>query len=110
MTELTTAPVLSTPEVHIFEDPTPTATTRDLPKLSDGELYDVYEIARTAKEIQEGGWRKVALQFPDGMLGDAPRVFQALEIALSKTPVERNTLSKNQPSGLETDFNNLSTN
>ncbi|PQE32631.1 Diphthamide biosynthesis 2 protein [Rutstroemia sp. NJR-2017a WRK4] len=110
MTELTTAPVLSTPEVHIFEDPTPTTPTRDLPKLSDGELYDVYEIARTVKEIQEGGWRKIALQFPDGMLGDAPRVFQALEVALSKTAVEGNTSTKNQPSSLETDFNNLSTN
>ncbi|KAM3084102.1 Diphthamide biosynthesis protein 2 [Clarireedia jacksonii] len=93
MTELTTAPVLSTPEVHIFEDPTPSSTTRDLPKLSDGELYEVYEIARTVKEIQEGGWRKIALQFPDGMLGDAPRVFQALETALSKTLVEGNNTS-----------------
>ncbi|KAM3087716.1 Diphthamide biosynthesis protein 2 [Clarireedia jacksonii] len=88
MTELTTAPVLSTPEVHIFEDPTPSSTTRDLPKLSDGELYE----------------------FPDGMLGDAPRVFQALETALSKTLVEGNSSSKNQPSSLETDFNSLSTN
>lgn len=110
MTELTTAPVLSTPEVHIFEDPTPASTTRDLPKLSDDELHDVYEIARTVKEIREGGWRKIALQFPDGMLGDAPRVFQALEISLSKISVEGDTSMKNQPSTLETDFSNLSMN
>ncbi|QSZ32289.1 hypothetical protein DSL72_001863 [Monilinia vaccinii-corymbosi] len=110
MEELTTAPVLSTPEVHIFEDPTPLPKQDDLAKLSDEELYDVYEISRTVKEIQAGGWKKIALQFSDGMLGDAPRVFQELENRfreLSSEPGPSEIRKEENPS-LETDFSNPS--
>lgn len=112
MEQLTTAPVLSTPEVHIFEDPTPLVKKDDLPKLTDEELYDVYEIPRTVNEIREGGWKKIALQFSDGMLSDAPRVFQELENRLRKLPVESssNETPKKEDSSLETDFNNPSAN
>ncbi|KAJ8058917.1 hypothetical protein OCU04_011902 [Sclerotinia nivalis] len=112
MEQLTTAPVLSTPEVHIFEDPTPSIKKDDLPKLSDEELFDVYEISRTVKEIREGGWRKIALQFSDGMLSDAPRVFQELENRLRKLPAEpaSNEIPKTENSSLETDFSNPSAN
>ncbi|CAD6445969.1 d9515e78-575e-4ceb-ab03-d4fc5c136497-CDS, partial [Sclerotinia trifoliorum] len=112
MEQLTTAPVLSTPEVHIFEDPTPSDKKDDLPKLSDEELFDVYEISRTVKEIREGGWKKIALQFSDGMLSDAPRVFQELENRLRKLPIEpaSNEIPKTESSGLETDFSNPSAN
>ncbi|KAH6667057.1 diphthamide biosynthesis protein 2 [Plectosphaerella plurivora] len=64
------APVLSTPSEFIFEDPTPAPPPPSAPR-SDDELRDIYEIDRTAREIKEGGWSRVALQFPDHMLGDA---------------------------------------
>ncbi|APA08833.1 hypothetical protein SS1G_02634 [Sclerotinia sclerotiorum 1980 UF-70] len=110
MEQLTTAPVLSTPEVHIFEDPTPSVKKDDLPKLSDEDLFDVYEISRTVKEIREGGWKKIALQFSDGMLSDAPRVFQELENRLRNLPVEpaSNEIPETGNSSLETDFSNPS--
>ncbi|SLM35502.1 Diphthamide synthesis, DPH1/DPH2 [Lasallia pustulata] len=74
---LAAPPVLSTPETHIFEDPTP-VTGIPMPQRSDEEIYLTYEIKRTVTEIREGKWRRVALQFPDEMLPDAPRVYEAL--------------------------------
>ncbi|KAI1160023.1 putative diphthamide synthesis protein-domain-containing protein [Nemania serpens] len=73
-TDLQAPPVLSTPAEYFFEDPG--RETR--PDRSDHELFEVYEIARTAAEIQRQGWRRVALQFPDAMLADAPWVVGAL--------------------------------
>ncbi|KAK3113388.1 Diphthamide biosynthesis protein 2 [Teratosphaeriaceae sp. CCFEE 6253] len=71
------APVLSTPAEHVFEDPTPAIpTTGD--RLSDEQLYLQYEIKRTVCEIRDGRWKRIALQFPDQMLVDAPRVFERL--------------------------------
>ena len=81
---LTTAPVLSTPETHILELPVP--ATPPKPTLLDNDLYERYEIVRTVREIREGGWRRIALQFPDGMLVDAPRVFEALQTESRKAP------------------------
>lgn len=77
-THLTSAPVLSTPDTHIFEDPSPQISPDALPRLSDEELYLTYEIQRTVREIQEGRWRRIALQFPDEMLPDGPRVYEEL--------------------------------
>jgi diphthamide biosynthesis protein 2 len=79
MTEQTAPPILSTPESNIFEDPTAHITPNRVTKLSSQEIRDVYEIERTAREVLDGGWRSVALQFPDGMLGDAPGVYGELE-------------------------------
>jgi diphthamide biosynthesis protein 2 len=105
------APVLSTPESHIFEDPTPLPTTHPLPRYTDGELWSIYEISRTAKEIRDRGYKRVALQFPDGMLRDAPRVFEALEKELKTLPP---TLARHEGNGeagkegLEKEINALS--
>jgi diphthamide biosynthesis protein 2 len=85
MTGLTTAPVLSTPETAIFEDPTP-ELKQDAPKFSDAEVLEVYEVERTAREIKAGGWKRMALQFPDQMLRDAPRVYEFLQQALDNLP------------------------
>ncbi|KAG6206082.1 Diphthamide biosynthesis protein 2 [Claviceps purpurea] len=78
--ELVAAPVLSTPDEYMLEKPAaesiPTST------LSDEELQRCYEIPRTAEEIRAGGWKRIALQFPDAMLVDAPRVVQTLEAQL----------------------------
>ena len=73
-----TAPVLSTPDTHIFEDPTPAVDVSSLPRLSDEQLALTYEIERTVREIKEGRWKRIALQFPDRMLVDAPRVYQGV--------------------------------
>ncbi|KAL5439950.1 hypothetical protein PMIN07_005898 [Paraphaeosphaeria minitans] len=73
-----TAPVLSTPDTHIFEDPTPAVDTSSLPKLSSEQVAVTYDIERTVKEIKEGRWKRIALQFPDRMLVDAPRVYEGL--------------------------------
>jgi diphthamide biosynthesis protein 2 len=77
--ELSAAPVLSTPE-HIFESvvaaPAGTST------LSDEQLHIQYEIQRTIQEIREGQWKRIALQFPDDMLVDTPRVFERLRNGL----------------------------
>jgi diphthamide biosynthesis protein 2 len=75
---LNTAPVLSTPDTHIFEDPTPVVDPSSPPRLSDEQVALTYEIERTVREIKEGRWRRIALQFPDHMLTDAPRVYERL--------------------------------
>lgn len=79
---LETAPVLSTPDTHIFEGPTPPVDTSNIPRLSDEQIALTYEIERTVKEIKEGRWKRIALQFPDHMLPDAPRVYDALSKGL----------------------------
>ncbi|KAG5926218.1 hypothetical protein E4U42_003515 [Claviceps africana] len=78
--ELAAAPVLSTPDEHMLD--VPTADSIPTSTLSDEELQRTYEISRTAEEIRRGGWKRIALQFPDDMLVDAPRVVQALDAQL----------------------------
>ena len=75
------APVLSTPDTHIFEEST-SSIVGALSKRSDEEIFITYEIQRTVAEIRKGKWRRIALQFPDAMLSDAPRVFEALQRGL----------------------------
>ncbi|PTB73925.1 diphthamide biosynthesis protein [Trichoderma longibrachiatum ATCC 18648] len=82
MAELSSAPVLSTPEDHLFEAAAQ-AETRST--LSHDALRTTYEIPRTAAEIRQGAWKRVALQFPDHMLVDAPRVVEELRHELEKT-------------------------
>ncbi|KAG9242740.1 putative diphthamide synthesis protein-domain-containing protein [Calycina marina] len=84
MASLYSAPVLSTPETHIFEDPTTLIAPSLSPRYTDAEIYTIYEVERTAQEITTSGWRTVALQFPDSMLRDATRVFEALENTLAE--------------------------
>ncbi|KAL2257611.1 hypothetical protein VTK26DRAFT_9409 [Humicola hyalothermophila] len=95
-TELSAAPVLSTPAEYIFEYAVPDSLNEtQLPQRSDDELREIYEVARTAKEICEGGWKRIALQFPDSMLRDAPRVSQALNAELES--IRRSTDSSGPP-------------
>ncbi|KAI0905484.1 putative diphthamide synthesis protein-domain-containing protein [Ustulina deusta] len=83
--DLHVPPVLSTPAEYIFEDPTPSSLSKESrPDRSDNELFAVYEIARTAAEIQRQDWTRVALQFPDAMLADAPWVVGALDRELGE--------------------------
>ena len=71
------APILSTPVTHILEGrehaPKETASS-----LTDDELCLKYEVQRTIAEIRKAKYARIALQFPDSMLSDAPRVFDLL--------------------------------
>lgn len=87
---LNSAPVLSTPDTHIFEDPTPVVDPSSLPRLSDEQVALTYEIERTVKEIKEGRWKRIALQFPDHMLTDAPRVYERLTRGLKEAKKAQN--------------------
>ncbi|KAB5584911.1 putative diphthamide synthesis protein-domain-containing protein [Coniochaeta sp. 2T2.1] len=81
--ELTAAPALSTPADHLFEHVEPEVASESLVhKRSDEELREIYEIASTACEIRATKRRRIALQFPDHMLGDAPWVAEALKSEL----------------------------
>ncbi|KAK8064612.1 hypothetical protein PG994_007250 [Apiospora phragmitis] len=85
--DLSAPPVLSTPAEQTFDEDPSTQTARaERRTISDDELFEVYEIRRTASEIAERGWRRVALQFPDAMLPDGPRVLGLLEKELAKLP------------------------
>ncbi|KAK8851948.1 diphthamide synthesis protein-domain-containing protein [Apiospora arundinis] len=85
---LSAPPVLSTPAEHTFDEDTAAQTARAARRtITDDELFEVYEIKRTASEIAERGWRRVALQFPDAMLPDGPRVLALLEKELANLPL-----------------------
>ncbi|KAM0262123.1 hypothetical protein ACHAQJ_001865 [Trichoderma viride] len=91
MSELASAPVLSTPDDHILEVPAQTETKST---LSHDALRTTYEIPRTATEIRQGGWKRVALQFPDHMLVDAPRVVEVLRQELENTSAQEGVGAK----------------
>lgn len=110
MTTTTQAPVLSTSDTHIFEDPTPVSTSATRERYSDEELWRVYEIERTAREVVERGYRRVALQFPDGMLRDAPGVVGGLEREVRMLgSISSTTATVIGGEALEKSFNALST-
>lgn len=98
-THMEAPPVLSTPDTHIFEDPTPPVDISSLPRLSDEQLAITYEIQRTIKEIREGKWKKIALQFPDEMLVDAPRVYWRLRDGLRRESKFSRNKGTNSESG-----------
>ena len=83
MEDLAAPPILSTPDTHIFEPQTPISEP-DRQRLSDESLDVVYEIERTIVEIRKASYRRIALQFPDDMLVDAPRVYRSLSYGLGR--------------------------
>ncbi|KAH6609069.1 diphthamide biosynthesis 2 [Trichoderma cornu-damae] len=85
MSVLASAPALSTPDDHILEAPAQSETKS---ALSRDALRTTYEIPRTAREVRAGGWKRVALQFPDHMLVDAPRVVEVLKQELESASTE----------------------
>src|SRR5436190_8118718 len=76
-------PVLSTPDTHILKFSKAPLVNPLNPSRSDEEFCITYDIGRTLNEIRQGRWRRIALQFPDEMLPDAPRVFQLLSRGLA---------------------------
>ena len=84
--DMEAAPVLSTPDSRILEATDPVASYESHAGSSDDELSVTYDIERTLREIREARYKRVALQFPDDMLPDAPRVFQLLSRGLRPAP------------------------
>ena len=82
MTNPEAPPILSTPATQIFEKQPPLSVGKFNLSLSDEQLHVTYEIERTVAEIRKGKFTRVALQFPDIMLPDAPKVFEALSKGL----------------------------
>lgn len=78
-------PVLSTPATDIFESQANTQVAAKESRLSDEQLSVTYEIEKTLSEIRKDRYLRIALQFPDSMLHDAPRVFEALSRGLNPT-------------------------
>jgi diphthamide biosynthesis protein 2 len=91
--DLTAPPTLSTPAEHLFEhvqpEVAPSESESQVNRRSHDELRDIYEIANTAQEIRAAKRRRVALQFPDSMLGDAPWVVEALKSELAESSSEQ---------------------
>ncbi|RPA96010.1 diphthamide biosynthesis protein [Choiromyces venosus 120613-1] len=78
MTTLSSSLPLYTPDTQILgsantEKPANLRAHRDLDEVAFKELY---EIDRTVEEIIAGGYTRVALQFPDELLGDSTRVYE----------------------------------
>lgn len=94
--ELKAAPVLSTPDDHLFEYQEPAADVRG--PRSDGEIRETYEVARVAREVRHGAHRRIALQFPDHMLADAPKVVTLLQQELDRTPQAQDKDGEKNPS------------
>ncbi|KAI9924585.1 hypothetical protein ASPWEDRAFT_40879 [Aspergillus wentii DTO 134E9] len=102
-TEMEAAPVLSTPDNRILEETAPVATRESNRTLSDEELSITYDIERTLKEIREARYKRIALQFPDDMLPDAPRVFQLLSRGLDRQSVANNNPALSNGNGTTAD-------
>lgn len=104
----TSAPLLSTPAEHIFEDDDlAPAASADKGKFSDEQIYITYEIERTIAEIRKGKWTRVALQFPDEMLPDAPRVFELLRTGLTRSPFKDMHQQTSSEHGITEDVESL---
>ena len=100
MTNPQVPPVLSTPANHIFKEQPAQSAEKSVSELSDEQLHITYEIERTISEIRRNRFTRVALQFPDTMLPDAPRIFEALNKGLGPT-----TPLADQQIGQSTDLN-----
>ncbi|KAL2808045.1 hypothetical protein BJX63DRAFT_424922 [Aspergillus granulosus] len=108
MAELEAAPVLSTPDDRILEATEPVVADANR-TLSEEELAITYDIERTLKEIRQARYKRIALQFPDEMLPDAPRVFQLLSRGLEARDIVEGSASahKDVITGDATAENNL---
>ncbi|EAW11199.1 2-(3-amino-3-carboxypropyl)histidine synthase subunit 1/2 [Aspergillus clavatus NRRL 1] len=100
-TEMEAAPVLSTPDTRILEATEPVIAQDAHRTVSDEELSITYDIERTLKEIRQARYKRIALQFPDDMLPDAPRVFQLLSRGLARREVVDNSDVQDAGTGMD---------
>ncbi|KAF8173315.1 putative diphthamide synthesis protein-domain-containing protein [Pholiota molesta] len=54
------------------------------PSTAGFEFTDYYEIERTAQELVKGGYKRIALQFPDELLHDSVPIFRHLTRRISE--------------------------
>ena len=98
--DLHSAPLLSTPAEHVFEDDNLAETASKVRETrSDEQIHITYEIERTIAEIRKGRWSRIALQFPDDMLPDAPKVFELLSTGLrspSQNLIDKHVYSEHE--------------
>ncbi|KAL8697212.1 MAG: hypothetical protein Q9224_002424 [Gallowayella concinna] len=92
------APVLSTPATRTFETDAHSTASTPQQLRSPEQIIIRYEIERTVTEIKSGRWKRIALQFPDNMLPDAPAVFECLSQRLTELP---DNMVKNRGKQLE---------
>ncbi|KAI5841065.1 putative diphthamide synthesis protein-domain-containing protein [Morchella snyderi] len=84
-TTATAAPALYTPDDHLFTDPSSTAKEQNnYSSLPQDEFAQVYEISSTVKQILEKGYRRIALQFPDELLGDSTKVYELVSKGINE--------------------------
>ncbi|KAJ0397177.1 hypothetical protein P43SY_005104 [Pythium insidiosum] len=57
--------------------------TRDGVRSADADFDAFYDLERTVAQLQRGEFRSIALQFPDSLLPDAPRVQHELQRRLA---------------------------
>ena len=95
MDSLSSPPVLSTPVTHIHDDQPSRLGAQKSSSITDEQLYITYEIERTVSAIRKEAYGRIALQFPDEMLSDAPRVFEALSKNLKSTT----SMNREEPEG-----------
>lgn len=74
------APALYTPDDYLFAAPGPDESVNSGTRADPDEdaFRVIYDIDRTVKEIIEKGYKRVALQFPDELLGDSTRVYDLI--------------------------------
>lgn len=66
--------------------------TRVQPRAEDGEraegcdVREFFAVARSVAQLRAGGFRKIALQFPDSLLPDASQVQQELKVRATRGP------------------------
>jgi diphthamide biosynthesis protein 2 len=104
------APILSTPDTHLLEATEPVTSPGASTARSNEELSIIYDIERTLSEIRQGRWKRIALQFPDDMLPDAPRVFQLLTRGLQAKNAqqeEHSATSRVSTSRIESDTSDV---
>lgn len=76
-------PVLSTPDpIDAFQSTFHSASKQEQHSSTE-DICTKYEVDRTVSELRRGKWKRVALQFPDEMLADAPAVYEALCMSLA---------------------------
>ena len=103
MADIATAPpILSTPDTHILSDTSDATLPAQHEALSDAQIENRYEIARTIKEIKERKWRRIALQFPDEMLPHSARVYQMLARGLRRPAQVTSRSPEHDASQIET--------
>lgn len=62
-------------------------------RAADADILTYYETQRTVAQIRAGGYRNIALQFPDSLLPDAPRVQQVLKVRRVVIYTERSVMA-----------------